>query len=172
MSERTCMVDNCGRPKKHRGLCNRHYLCLIRNGDPLALRGVPRGERCSRWVGDQATYHTVHARIAAARGRAAEQICAHCDGPAAEWAYDHTDPNARTDERGLEYSLDLCRYIPLCGHCHNWFDATYDFANRTHCTQGHDIKHTVVIGRVRPRYRCRKCHAAREKARTTRLGCP
>ena len=40
---------------------------------------------------------------------------------AAQWAYDGTDPDELT-EKGLAYSLDVMRYVPMCVPCHTAFD--------------------------------------------------
>jgi hypothetical protein len=42
-----------------------------------------------------------------------------------DWAYDYSDPNARSDARRGPYSLDLNRYIPLCRSCHKRFDLAH-----------------------------------------------
>jgi hypothetical protein len=93
----------------------------------------------------EASYHTVHHRLAALRGPAREHTCA-CGRPAAEWAY--------TPQPGLEqwrriakgkplprdgmttdapYSLHPADYAPSCHTCHRaeWHQARRDL-NATH----------------------------------------
>lgn len=43
MAERTCVVDECGKPIKARGWCNGHYLKWLRYGDPLTAKQMPPG---------------------------------------------------------------------------------------------------------------------------------
>lgn len=76
------------------------------------------------------TYAQAHARLTAARGRAAEHACQHCGSAAVCWAYDHSDPSplfeAKPFRSPLAYSLDHDRYRPLCGPCHRAFDAPFE----------------------------------------------
>lgn len=73
-------------------------------------------------------YRGVHTRVQAARGRASAYLCAgDCGRLAADWAYDHTDPDELvTVVNGslCRYSLDSDRYQPLCRPCHRRFDST------------------------------------------------
>ncbi|MBF4625532.1 hypothetical protein [Clavibacter sp. VKM Ac-2872] len=71
------------------------------------------------------TYHAVHDRLTVDRGRAAEHDCADCGGPAAQWSYDHADPDelAAEDIKGRPlYSLDPDHYQPRCVPCHKVLD--------------------------------------------------
>lgn len=119
----TCSVEGCHDQAKARLLCAKHYRRWRTHGDPLAvseLRGRP--------LTGPATWYTVHKRLERQRGSARDHACVDCGGPAREWSYDHTDPDALTcDVRGsvLAYSLDLDRYEPRCVRCHRRFDATY-----------------------------------------------
>lgn len=82
----------------------------------LCVRRKPRpGARAA-----VVSYRAAHKRIERARGRATEHACS-CGDRAAQWAYDGTDPNELT-ERGLAYSLDVMRYVPMCVPCHTAFD--------------------------------------------------
>lgn len=36
MSKRTCSIEDCDRPVKHRGWCGMHYMRWFRHGDPIA----------------------------------------------------------------------------------------------------------------------------------------
>lgn len=83
------------------------------------------GENNPFWAGDNVGYAAVHARIRAARGPASTYRCEHCEHPAAEWAYDHRDPDQRYDEKlgyFSPFSLKLHHYVPLCKRCHRRFD--------------------------------------------------
>ena len=79
-----------------------------------------------RHVRENVSYFTAHERVARVRGRAAEHRCADCDGPAAQWSYDHADPNERHDEtlsaRPVAYSTDPSYYVPRCVPCHKKYD--------------------------------------------------
>lgn len=70
-------------------------------------------------------YAAQHLYVATVRGRAAEQLCAHCTRPADHWAYDHADPDPLTEHRdghSVSYSADPAHYIALCRSCHTRFD--------------------------------------------------
>jgi len=97
-----------------------HYMRLRRTGTTNLLPRDP--ERCNLWRGDQVGYSGAHWRIRKAKGAATDHDCAHCDATAVHWAYDHTDPDQRTNDTGLTYSLDPSHYLPLCASCHVAFD--------------------------------------------------
>lgn len=112
-------MDGCDRIHYAKGLCNTHWKRLRRHGDPAVTK---RSE--------VVTYEGAHQRVRKVRGRAVDQPCAHCAERAAQWAYDHADPEAITglDRNGrgvvnlMAYSLDPDHYIPLCQPCHVRFD--------------------------------------------------
>ena len=71
------------------------------------------------------TYWAVHRRLRCDRGRASEQACVDCGGPAQQWSYDHACSDELTGViRGqmMPYSLDPARYQPRCRSCHRRFD--------------------------------------------------
>lgn len=125
---RTCSVDGCNAPHETRGWCNKHYKRWRTHGDPgkLGDRGPGvMGEAHALWRGDDISYAGIHDRLRAHRGSPSRLQCAHCSGPAAHWAYDHSDPDEKTaDWYGyvVPYSTDLTRYMPLCSSCHTKFD--------------------------------------------------
>lgn len=47
MTKRICMLDDCGRPHRGLGYCNRHYLKFKRFGDPLYATQRPDRPFCS-----------------------------------------------------------------------------------------------------------------------------
>ena len=127
-----CKVDNCAGTARKRGWCSPHYNRWWRTGNPLVngprrIGGPPPGELHPNWVGDNAGYITMHARVRRQLGQPAANLCAGCCGSRAQtWAYDHTDPQERFDAReGHPYSLDVKRYVPLCRSCHSSYDAAY-----------------------------------------------
>lgn len=128
MSDRTCSVEGCERQLKvkSRGWCWTHYKRWQKHGSPDIVLPWPgsgvRGPESPRWVGDDAPYFSAHRRISQERGKAREYACEHCRSQAREWAYDHADPDAKYDEVGRPYSLDVMHYIPLCKGCHQRFD--------------------------------------------------
>lgn len=67
-----------------------------------------------------AGYVAAHERVHSDRGRADTYPCAaiSCGNQAAQWAYDHRDPNELSDPTHGPYSLDSDRYRPLCHSCH------------------------------------------------------
>lgn len=110
----TCEIPGCDRPHEARGLCGRHYGRWLRHGDPDRLvKPLPL---------DQQNYQGMHRRLKVTRGLAAYQVCEHCGGPAAHWAYDHQDPDELPGPRGFPYSQDPAHYLPLCARCHLAFD--------------------------------------------------
>lgn len=81
-----------------------------------------RGEGNPKWRGDRIGYAAAHDRVKAIHGSASTHSCRHCTGPAAHWAYDHTDPSEKHDPDEGTYSTDPARYMPLCASCHRRFD--------------------------------------------------
>jgi hypothetical protein len=70
-------------------------------------------------------YRAAHTRVQAARGHASSYLCADCGRPAAEWAYQHGDPDelvAVVNGKPRHYSLDSDRYAPMCRPCHRRLD--------------------------------------------------
>lgn len=119
----TCSIEGCDRRTKANGLCGAHNERSRTHGDP---GNEPIGAKPRRWSGPRVGYGGLHARLRNTRGKASGHSCNHCGGPALQWAYDHSDPDPRVDrETGLEYSLDLSRYVPLCASCHKVFDLQY-----------------------------------------------
>jgi hypothetical protein len=74
-------------------------------------------------------YSNAHSRVRKARGPARKQTCP-CGVRAAQWAYDHNDPNPRTEimptDRGgtvvVAWSDDPAHYIAMCYRCHARLD--------------------------------------------------
>lgn len=119
---RFCVIEGCGGKHKARGWCEMHYNRWASHGDPLVTK---TGTEHYKWTGDAASYHAVHARVKAKRGPASLHLCQHCAQQAANWAYDHQDPNEKQClRRGHEtpYSVDPSHYMPLCSSCHKRFD--------------------------------------------------
>ena len=95
-----------------------HWLRWHKYGDATAVF-------VGHWKGDDVGYSGVHERLNRYRGHAQEHQCAHCGGPAVDWAYDHADPNEKVGVRHgheLAYSTDPDHYIPLCRLCHSLYD--------------------------------------------------
>lgn len=131
-----CSIEGCDEPSMCRSWCNAHYQRWYKFGDPLTFKGPQRGAERYNWLGDDAGYMQAHDRVRRSRGKASEHPCQHCMKPAEQWAYDHADPDERSEiqvDRGgepstLTYSLDLEHYVPLCIPCHLRFDHS---TNRT-----------------------------------------
>ena len=71
---------------------------------------------------ESVTYHGAHKRVRLAHGKATEHACVDCGGAAADWSYNHTDPNADIDVRGRVFSMQPEHYSPRCRSCHHKFD--------------------------------------------------
>ncbi len=97
---RVCAVSGCGKPYHALGLCQQHY----------------HKTRSIR------SYADAHRAVKRKRGLASDYWCAACGSQAKHWAYDHEDPNERTDDWGRPYSLDPEHYQPMCKPCHRKFD--------------------------------------------------
>lgn len=130
---RVCSIDGCGRTFMARGFCHNHWRQWKKHGDPLR-RDLsvppyhPPGPLHPRWKGASAGYAPVHRRIQRRKGKAGNRSCFHCGERAAEWAYDHADPDELIgDNHGREcaYSTDADHYIPLCISCHRTFDKAH-----------------------------------------------
>lgn len=112
----TCSVEGCTEPYESIGYCAAHRKRVDKYGEPGPVDIRPR------MVGDEADYDLVHGRLKKSRGSASAYPCVSCQGPARHWAYDHNDPNAKTDSCGLVYSLKPEHYRPMCALCHKRFD--------------------------------------------------
>jgi hypothetical protein len=78
----------------------------------------------SRKLDPHPTYVKAHVLVRDVRGPASQLPCAHCDGWAAQWAYDHRGDPELVDHQGRRYAADPERYLPLCHRCHSSFDRT------------------------------------------------
>lgn len=117
---RNCAVADCDRTVDALGYCDKHYQRLRKTG----AANTPIAEHGHQWTGDGATYGAVHLRLRDAFGPAKLRDCQHCGQRADHWAYDHGDPDARTEpRRRLPYSVNLDHYIALCKTCHRRMDA-------------------------------------------------
>lgn len=83
------------------------------------------------WSEAPVGYDAAHSRVVAIYGSAKNHACNLCDGPAAEWAYDHDDPDEysgpmldarRGSSRVMRWSGKPQHYMPLCHPCHVKYD--------------------------------------------------
>lgn len=120
MADRTCAVDECDRTVWAREWCSMHYHRLWRNNDPEDI-GEPAAKQ--REIRPDVSYHHVHVRLRAERGRASDRLCEDgCGRQAKTWAYDHSDPHVLRSPEGYPYSTDINNYWALCGTCHQRHD--------------------------------------------------
>jgi hypothetical protein len=121
-----CSVEGCAEPNKAGGYCNRHAHRARRGIDPSIepIRWVGgRGAQAARWRDDEVEYDGAHQRVTDVRGSASTYDCVECGRRAADWAYNHDDPDELIcPKRGLRYSVDLHCYQPMCKACHWRFD--------------------------------------------------
>jgi hypothetical protein len=114
-----CTVVECGKPHRARGYCEAHWRLWRHNGDAQINR------RSWRWLGDSVGYMGAHGRTIRAKGAASDHTCVDCGTTAAEWSYDHRDPNEKTElvgVRTLVYSTKVEHYEARCRSCHGLFD--------------------------------------------------
>ena len=139
-----CTVEGCESQVLARGYCGKHYTRFRKHGNPHTvlvsstvlvpghpLRPLHRltGEDHPTWRGDEASYAAIHQRLVVRRGKASEHSCIDCGSQAAEWSYNHADPNELTcsmvqrgKERVIAYSSSVEFYEPRCKACHTTLD--------------------------------------------------
>lgn len=112
-----CKVSECQDPPGGHGLCTVHYERARRKGW-LDIR--PKGA----W-----SYSGAHSRVHRAWGRASNFKCVKCGKQAAEWAYDHLDPDEIKQDHGFHagyyFSQKIEHYHPMCLSCHYYLDRPY-----------------------------------------------
>lgn len=74
------------------------------------------------WRGDDISYAAAHDRVRALFGPARLHACNECGGRANDWAYAHTDREAKRSTLGYWYSVDPAHYRPMCVPCHKALD--------------------------------------------------
>lgn len=123
LSRPECEVDGCAKPRVGRGLCSTHYMRWKMHGDPNVV--FPKGQ--GEWKDPELlTYDGVHRRVRKHRGKARDYSCTLCPEQAAEWSYDHKDPDERTtwvtgqtgNQIMVVFSHKIEHYEPLCRSCH------------------------------------------------------
>lgn len=71
-------------------------------------------------------YAAAHHRVRRDRGPASAHPCVDCGETAAQWSYDHQDPNEMVGQASptavAAYSADPNHYQPRCRPCHTRFD--------------------------------------------------
>lgn len=126
---RNSIAKACGHPdgclkmaltKADGSLCSMHYNRLWRGSKLGPAEPVQSG---------LPSYVSAHQRVAKTKGKAAQYPCIDCSDAAADWSYDHSDPDELTRPvrlRGkpvtMSYSADVDRYEPRCRKCHAAFD--------------------------------------------------
>lgn len=108
-----CTIDGCSKPHASKGMCQMHAMRMKRHGDPHV-----------RNKGEGLHYVTVHKKVRATRGKAANYSCVDCGGQATDWSYTHEDPNPmyREENGTYPYSSNIDFYEPRCKPCHRAFD--------------------------------------------------
>lgn len=138
MSQSTCILEGCDRPRRHREWCVAHYARWLRYGDTGSVEIRPQragalpGEANHQWRGDNIGYAAVHRRLRVQRGPARLQPCISCGGQADDWAYQHdADDEQICKKVELPFTTDLSHYKPMCHLCHRQFDVLHGWAAPT-----------------------------------------
>jgi hypothetical protein len=99
-----------------------HYTRWLRHSDPQVVQPSGTGAVLNAfWKGDDVGYTGMHDRLRSWFGSASDRLCAVCGGSAAQWSYDHADPDEKASPYG-PYSVDTDHYRALCVPCHKRFD--------------------------------------------------
>lgn len=124
-----CAAPGCKATPKRTTLCAKHAARMRRHGDfDTVNKPDPRfGANNPTWIGDTASYRTMHNRIKYAKGPAASHPCSRgCGSQGHEWAYDHKDPDEKIcltgEATGCLFSTKIEHYVPMCRSCHRTHD--------------------------------------------------
>lgn len=122
---KTCSLPDCDMRHHAHGLCKVHDQRQRRHGDPTIVR-MGSGEQNPNWQGDEVGYVGAHKRVHRERGQASAHTCVDCGAQAAQWSYNHNDPDELTGisraSIASRYSADPSYYEPRCHPCHRAFD--------------------------------------------------
>ena len=121
-----CCILGCGRRCYARGMCELHHRRWRDHGDPFHERTYAKGPDAPDWRADDVGYVQVHFRLRRTKSNASAFSCVDCGAQAAEWAYDHSDPDERLHLGKYAYSTDMDRYSPMCRRCHRRMDCDPD----------------------------------------------
>lgn len=113
----------CEKPATRRGLCGSHYEAAYLERKPRSRPKTP-----AKPTGPP-SYKAAHKRLARRRGPARNHPCAQgCGRAAVHWAYDYSDfEPMQCPETGSLYSIDVSRYVPMCGFCHKRLDGGREY---------------------------------------------
>ena len=100
-------------------------------GEQARKQMLAQWDKQRQETGDTLGYFGCHRRVRTARGRAADQACVQCAGPARHWAHIHdTDP------------ADPQNYQPMCQKCHWAYD---DVAVKGVATRGPEGSRAIAL---------------------------
>jgi len=116
----TCTAPGCDKKAYTLGYCKTHAAQHRKHKQVKPIRSIL----------DTLTYHGAHHRCGALWGAAKYHPCCRCGKPAADWAYDGTDPTELYHDTGIEdavrsilpYSRFPEFYMPMCKVCHKQRD--------------------------------------------------
>ena len=124
-----CKVDGCERVHYCHGFCVMHDRRNTRHGDPYTVlaSGSPPGDKHPRWLAEGVGYIGMHKRIYAELGKASLYPCSApgCTAQAKQWAYDHLDPDQKTEIQDgylVSFSTHIEHYVPMCVPCQKKLD--------------------------------------------------
>jgi hypothetical protein len=122
-SRQICAVEACGRPVfvVWAALCQPHYGRLWATGS-VGSSYVASRPSARRWRTGAVTYDGAMQRLLRTRGRAADNPCARCGEPAAQWrlidpASENVESSTSGPRAGLSYSGTPTDYEALCTAC-------------------------------------------------------
>jgi hypothetical protein len=173
MPQGTCTIEGCGSNHRlRRGLCNKHYLRLTKNGDPLRLARRERFEQqptvcavdgCAKPRKSRGWCSAHYLRWLRRGGDVAVKVYRP---RAAEVRYGAVHARLRRD-RGLarRHLCLICGWLAL-----QWAYDYQDPAERTDVVNGYEVPYSLDPGHYIPL--CASCHKLFDRAHAAeRKGC-
>jgi hypothetical protein len=115
------IVDTYIRNRGWQCRCDCGAIRVVKAGELNAGRATSCGDARIHWRHDTVTYSSIHSRIRTDRGPARIHPCVSCGRRAAQWSYNHNDPDELSHD-DMPYGTSPAYYSPRCVQCHKIFD--------------------------------------------------